>query len=191
LIFGLPSASFALTNSLGGLGRQFAASERFVALVSGLGVTAASVISSMIVPLILKRITPRILYLTIGGLGAAFTLTIIVLSRSPATYTLAMLGENVFQAAAFVVEATIVFRSIGEGNPLAATQFALLQAATALPITYMQAIDGQAYGRGGITDMFVADAGFSLIACLILLPLVLRWRRSDRLSDLQLAAVPA
>lgn len=191
LMFALPTASFALTNLLGGLGRQFAASERFVALISGLGVTAAAIISSMMVPLILKRISPRILYLTIGGLGALFTLTIIVLSRSPATYALALIGENVFQTAAFVVESTIVFSSIGEGNPLAATQFALLQAATALPITYMQAIDGQAYGRGGITDMFVADAGFSLIACLALLPLVLRWRRSDRLPDLQLDTVPA
>jgi PAT family beta-lactamase induction signal transducer AmpG len=183
LMFALPTASFALTNLLGGLGRQFAASERFVALISGLGVTAAAIISSMMVPLILKRISPRILYLTIGGLGALFTLTIIVLSRSPATYALALIGENVFQTAAFVVESTIVFGSIGEGNPLAATQFALLQAATALPITYMQAVDGQGYARGGITGMFMADAGLSLIACLVLLPLVLRWRRSERIAE--------
>lgn len=191
LIFALPSASFALTNSLGGLGGQFAASEQFVALVSGLGVTTAAIISSLIVPLILKRISPRILYLTIGGVGALFTLALLLLARSPPTYALALLGENVFQTAAFVVESTIVFRSIGEGNPLAATQFALLQAATALPITYMQAIDGQAYGRGGITGMFVADAGLSLIACFLLLPLVLRWRRSERLSDSQLETAAA
>jgi PAT family beta-lactamase induction signal transducer AmpG len=191
LMFALPTASFALTNLLGGLGRQFSASERFVALVSGVGVTAAAVISSMAVPIILKRVSPRILYLTIGAVGAAFTLALLGLPRSPPTYALALLGENVFQAAAFVVESTIVFASIGEGNPLAATQFALLQAATALPITYMQAIDGQAYGRGGIADMFGADAGLSLVACLVLLPVVLRWRRSDRLPDLQLDTVPA
>jgi PAT family beta-lactamase induction signal transducer AmpG len=191
LMFALPTASFALTNLLGGLGHQFAASERFVALVSGFGVTAAAILSSMIVPLVLKRISPRILYLTIGAVGALFTLALLGLPRSPTTYALALLGENVFQAAAFVVESTIVFASIGEGNPLAATQFALLQAATALPITYMQAIDGQAYGRGGITDMFAADAGFSLVACLVLLPLVLRWRRAERpsVSPLETQAV--
>jgi PAT family beta-lactamase induction signal transducer AmpG len=81
-----------------------------------------------------------------------------------------------------VVESTIVFASIGEGNPLAATQFALLQAATALPITYMQAIDGQGYARGGIAGMFGADAGLSLVACVVLLPLVLRWRRAERIA---------
>jgi hypothetical protein len=39
--------------------------------------------------------------------------------------------------------------------------------------------------------MFMADAGLSLIACLVLLPLVLRWRRSDRPSDSPLDTVPA
>ena len=106
-------------------------------------------------------------------------------------FSLVLLGENVFKAAAFVVESTIVYRSIGEGNPLAATQFALLQAATALPITYMQAVDGQAYGRGGIAEMFLADAGFSLVACALLLPLVLHWRRSDAVPDVSLETVPA
>jgi PAT family beta-lactamase induction signal transducer AmpG len=191
LMFALPTASFALTNLLGGLGRQFSASERFVALVSGFGVTAAAILSSMLVPLILKRISPRILYLTIGAVGAAFTLALLGLPRSPLTYALALLGENVFQAAAFVVESTIVFASIGEGNPLAATQFALLQAATALPITYMQAIDGQGYARAGIAGMFGADAGFSLIACVVLLPLVLRWRRSERVAEMQAGAASA
>ena len=148
LMFGLPAASFALTNSLGGLGHQFAIAEGMVALIAGTGVTAAAIIASMLVPVILKRLSARPLYLMVGSIGASFTLLLIVLPRTPVIFALALIGENVFQAAAFAVEATIVFASIGEDNPLAATQFALLQAATALPITYMQAVDGQAYGHG-------------------------------------------
>ncbi|MFL6722276.1 MAG: hypothetical protein ACJ8FT_10815 [Sphingomonas sp.] len=180
LLFGLPAASFALTNSLGGLGARFTASERFVAVMAGTGVTLAAILSSMTVPLILKRISPRPLYLAIGGLGALFTLSLILMPRTPAVFALALVGENVFQAAAFVVECTIVFRSIGDNNPLAATQFALLQAATSLPITYMQAVDGEAFGRGGMAGMFMVDAGLSLVACAVLLPLVLRWNRIER-----------
>jgi PAT family beta-lactamase induction signal transducer AmpG len=178
-MFGLPAASFALTNSLGGLGARFAASEQFVAVMAGTGVAVAAIFSCLMVPVILKRVTPRPLYLALGGLGAVFTLSLIVLPRTPAVFALALIGENVFQAAAFVVECTIVFRSIGDDNPLAATQFALLQAATALPITYMQAVDGGAFSRGGMSGMFLVDAGLSLVACAILMPLVLRWNRLE------------
>jgi PAT family beta-lactamase induction signal transducer AmpG len=93
-----------------------------------------------------------------------------------------MVAENVFQSAAFVVEATIIFRTIGDDNPLASTQFALLQAATAFPITYMQALDGQGYGAGGLTGGLLTDAGLSLLACAALLPLVLAWQRRERLA---------
>jgi len=79
-----------------------------------------------------------------------------------------------------VVENTIIFRTIGDDNPLAATQFGLLSAATAFPITYMQAIDGQGYGLGGLTGGLTTDASLSLLACAILLPLVLFWLRRDR-----------
>lgn len=180
LLFALPAASFALTNSLGGLGNQFGATERLVGLVAGFGVTTAAIVASLSMPSILKRVPPRPLYLAVGAAGAAFTLTLIALPRGPATFALALVGENIFQTAAFVVEATIVFRSIGEANPLAATQFALLQAATSLPISYMQAFDGQAFGRGGMSEMFAVDAGLSLLACALMLPLVLWWQRSDR-----------
>src|SRR3954453_8933227 len=190
-MFGLPAASFALTNSLGGLGARFGASEQFVAVMAGTGVTVAAILSIMMVPLILKRVSPRPLYLAVGSTGALFTLSLILLPRTPAVFALALIGENVFQAGAFVVECTIVFRSIGDDNPLAATQFALLQAATALPITYMQAVDGQAFGHGGMPEMFFVDAGLSLVACAILVPLVMRWNRLERgvAQDLRLVPV--
>ncbi|KQM66266.1 MULTISPECIES: MFS transporter [unclassified Sphingomonas] len=179
-LFCLPAASFALTNSLGGLGGEFGASERFVSVVAGIGVTGSAIIGTLFVPALVRRIEPLFIYLAIGVTGACFTLSLSVLPHVPAVFALALFGQNVFQAAAFAVESTIVFRSIGEDNPLAATQFAFLQAATCLPIAYMQALDGQAYDRGGLHAMLATDAGASLLACGLLLPVVLFWRARRR-----------
>ena len=184
LLFCLPASSFALTNSLGGLGNDFRASEQFVALIAGFGVTAAAVLASMIVPAIMKRVAPLMLYLAIGSTGALFTLSLLALPRVPAAFAFALVGQNIFQAAAFVVENTIIFGTIGEDNPLAATQFGLLSAATALPITYMQAIDGQGYRMGGLTGGLTTDASLSLMACAVLLPLVAGWIRRDQRAAL-------
>lgn len=180
LLFCLPAASFALTNTLGGLGSDFGASERFVALVAGIGSTAAGIAGSLLIPKVIDRLAPRLTYLAIGTVGALFTLSILGMPKVPIVFAVALIGQNLFQAAALVVESTIIFRSIGEGNPLAATQFAFLWAASALPITYMQAVDGYAYGSGGLAGMLMTDATLSLAACAVLLPLVLWWRRGDR-----------
>ncbi len=138
--------------------------------------TASAILGTLFVPALVRRIEPLFIYLAIGAIGACFTLLLSALPHTPAVFALALIGQNIFQAAAFAVESTIVFRSIGEDNPLAATQFAFLQAATCLPIAYMQALDGQAYDRGGLGAMLTTDAGASLLACLLLLPVVLYWR---------------
>jgi PAT family beta-lactamase induction signal transducer AmpG len=168
LLFAAPGASFALTNQLGGLGRDFATSERLVGLLGGVGAAVAGVVGSLMIPQIGKRVPPRPLYLLVGGLGAAFTLSLILLPRTPGVFGLAMLGENVFQAAAFSVSNMIVLRTIGHENPLAATQFGLLNSAGSLPLAYMQAIDGQAYGLSGVNGSFLADAAISGGVCILL-----------------------
>ncbi len=183
-LFCLPASSFALTNSLGGLGGVFGASERFVSVIAGIGVTSAAIAGTLFVPALVKRIEPLFIYLAIGTIGAAFTLSLLGLPRTRAVFALALVGQNIFQAAAFAVESTIVFRSIGPDNPLAATQFAFLQAATCLPIAYMQALDGQAYDRGGLNAMLMTDAGASLLACLLLLPVTLYWRAARRTTTI-------
>lgn len=187
-LFCLPASSFALTNTLGGLGREFGATERFVALMAAVGVTSAGIIGSMIVPSLIRKMPPRYLYLTIGTVGALFTLGLLGLPRTPAVFGLALIGQNIFQSAAFATEATIIFRSIGESNPLAATQFAFLQAATALPVTYMQMIDGQGYRVGGLAGTFITDSALSLLACSVLLPVVIFWHRRERAQALPMIA---
>jgi PAT family beta-lactamase induction signal transducer AmpG len=172
-LFVAPCASFALTNTLGGLGADFRTPESLVGLIGGAGVAVAGVVGSLAIPILAKVVPPRPLYLLVGGFGAAFTLALMLLARTPATFGLAMLGENVFQAASFSVANLIILRTIGHENPLAATQFGLLNSAGGFPLTYMQFVDGHAYGAlGGVNGSFIADAGVSGAAC-ILLALVL------------------
>jgi len=166
-LFIAPTASFALTNQLSGVGADFHASEAFVGLIGGLGIASAGVLGSLLVSPLASRTPPRTLYLSVGLIGALFSLSLMAMTRSPLTFGVASLGENVFQAASFSVQNIIVLRTIGHNNPLAATQFGLLNGATMLPLTYMQFIDGHAYDFGGINSSFLADAAISGVACLI------------------------
>ena len=178
LIFGAPSASFALTNVLGGLGHDYGASEHYVSLVGGTGAVIAGIVGSLLVPPLARRIPPPLLYLCIGLVGAGFSVAMALSPRVPAVFGLAMMGENVFQAAAFASGYAIMLRASAPGNPLASTQYGLLSAVTTLPLVYMQSIDGQAYGAAGVVGSYLADAGISATACVILLVVLTRHRVS-------------
>ncbi len=177
LLFAVPAASFALTNTLGGLGRDYHASERFVAIMGGAAVTAAGVLGSLVVPPLARRAATRTLYIGVGLLGALFTLSLIVLPRTPMVFALAIVGQNLAQSAALTLNNVIALQSLGEDNPFAATQFGLITSAAALPITYMQLLDGHAYGLGGLPLMYLADGGLGLAACLAMAFLLRLWSR--------------
>ena len=183
LLFALPTATFALTNTLGGLGRDFGASERFVGLIGGLGATAGGVFGALFAPVLGRRFSLLALYIAIGAAGAGFTFCLSLSSRTPALFALAMVGENIFQSAAFAVVNALALLSLGKANPFAATQFALLVASVSVPLTYMQFIDGCAYGWNGVGGTFLADAGFGAAACVLMAALfATRWR-PRRLPD--------
>lgn len=178
LLFVSPAASFALVNILGGLGGDFATSEHLVGVLAGTGAMIAGVVGSLAMPLIERRIPLRYLYLAIGIVGACWTVTMLVLPRQTPAFALAILGENVGQAAAFSVVYAIALRTVGENNPLAATQFSLLSAAMCLPLTYMQVLDAQGYALGQVSGAFLMDAGISGAASLLLLAALWRFRKA-------------
>jgi PAT family beta-lactamase induction signal transducer AmpG len=173
-LFLLPCASFALTNTLPGFGRDFATSEQVVGVVGGAGAAVAGVAGSLMVPLLLKRARAAPLYLAVGFVGALFTLVLAAMARTPTTFAIGMLGENIFQAAAFSSANVIVLEAVGHDNPLAATQFGVLIGVSVIPLTYMQVIDGRAYGFGGATGSLLADALLSAAACVVM---ALAWSR--------------
>ena len=175
LLFCLPCASFALTNVLGGAGSDFSASARTVSLLAGIGSTASGVIGSFLLFPLARRFPLRPVYLGIGVVGALFTLSLLVLPRSPWSFGVAITGENLFQALAFAAGNAITFEVIGPDNPLAATLYTLLISASNLPITYMQYLDGRGYDRGGLTGAYLADACISIAVCVLMAWLFLRW----------------
>jgi PAT family beta-lactamase induction signal transducer AmpG len=185
VLFAAPGAAFALTNNLGGLGAQFKASESFVALVGGAGTLIAGVCGALVVPLLTRRIRPIRVYILIGAVGALFTLAVLFGPRLPPTFAAGIIGENAFQAAAFSAANAICLMSLGKGNPLAATQMALLNAATCASINYMQIIDGGAFGVGGLAGSFLADAGLSLVACAALAAWLWRWQPRPVVGDVE------
>ena len=179
-MFVLPSASFALTNVLGGIGKDFAASERLVSLSAGAGGIVAGLAGSFLLALLAKWFPLRRLYLSVGVVGALFTLMLLVLPRGPAVFAVAITGENLFQSLSFATANGITFETMGPGNPLAATLFTVLIAVSNLPILYMGYIDGAAYTWHGVAGAFGVDAALGLAACAGLM-MVLRRETFERL----------
>jgi PAT family beta-lactamase induction signal transducer AmpG len=174
-LFTLPAASFALTNILGGWGNSFNAKPGLVTMLGGAGSVAAGIIGSLLVPILAKGFPLRPLYLSIGFIGAAFTLGLLLFPQTSWTYGAAFIGENIFQAAAFSTALAIAFEVIGPRNPLAATIFALLSAALNLPGSYMEVLDGYGYDWRAVKGAFLVDGVVSAGACILLVLLLRRW----------------
>jgi MFS transporter, PAT family, beta-lactamase induction signal transducer AmpG len=186
-----PCSSFALTNLFGGLGGDFHASARVVSIAGGVGAFFPGILGCLLFPIIARGRSLIRLYLADGMLGSLFTLGLIFMPHTPFTFTLALLGEYLFQALAFSIQVGIMFETIGENNPLAATTFTVLSAATYVPITYMMVLDGRGYAMGRIAGTLGMDAFISVASCLLVGLLMYRISRrqigvSARTSDLAL-----
>jgi PAT family beta-lactamase induction signal transducer AmpG len=182
-LFVMPCAAFTLTNAFGGLGGDFHASANVVGAANGVGQMVASVLGALAIRLVMKRVPAPLLYLLVGSVGAAFTLMLVPLPHTAPIYVLAVLGECMAQTCAQVVQNAIIFRSIAPGDPLASSQFGLLQSAFIVPYSYMQALDGYGYRlAGGVTGSLLMDAGVSLAACALMARPVLRWLRKGQLE---------
>lgn len=180
VLFVTPCGTFSLTNILGGLGNDFHASQRAVSALGGSGMLAAGICGSMLLPVLAKRLPLRPLYIAIGAVGGVSTLCLILLPRTPGSFALAMIGENVLQSLEIACSVAIAFETIGRDNPLAATTFALASAAYALPMVYMPVVDSWGYGRGGVAGCFAIDGSLGILASLLLGLLLFLLRRFGR-----------
>jgi PAT family beta-lactamase induction signal transducer AmpG len=172
-----PTGSFALTNMLAGIGGDFHASARLVSVVGGAGLSFAGIAGSLLYVPLGKSFPLRPLYLMIGTVGSLFTTSLLLLHRTPFTFCIALIGENVFQALALTGAVAIIYETIGRDNPFAATQYSLLFCALTIPIIYMQLVDGKAYGWHGVTGAFSADGWIGVTACFLMGMLLFSLRR--------------
>lgn len=166
-LFLSPCSTFALTNLLGGLGGDFHASPRAVSLAGGVGAFIPGLLGCSLFPVIAKRLRLRSFYFVNGIFGCFFTLSLVFLPHTTSTFALALFGEFLFQALSFAIQIGIVFETIGTNNPLAATIFAFLAAATNVPMTYLTLVDGHAYAAAGIRGMLFTDALIGVLACTV------------------------
>ena len=184
LLFVLPCASFALTNVLGGVGRDFSASESLVGLSAGIGSVFAGVVGSFALKPLAKKLPLRPIYLGVGIVGGLFTAGLLSLPRRPGTFVVAITGENLLQAMAFAAANAITFETMGPGNPLAATLFTVLIGLSCLPIVYMGYLDSKLYDLAGIRGSFAVDAGLSIAVCVVLAVLLRKslWKHATGLD---------
>ena len=167
LLFLSPCSSFVLPNLMGGLGADFHASARAVSFWGGMGAFIPGLLGCFVFPLIARRVKLRFFYLANGILGCLFTLSLVMMPHTTGTYAGALFGEYLFQAVAFSIQIGIIFEAIGPDNPLAATTFSFLTAATNVPVTYVTLIDGRAYAKAGITGTLFVDAAIGIVTCLV------------------------
>lgn len=167
LLFLSPCGTFALTNLLGGLGPDFHASARAVSLAGAVGAFIPGLLGCSLFPVIARRLRLRPFYFANGIVGCLFTLSLVILPHTTFTFALALFGEFLFQALSFAIQIGIVFQAIGPDNPLAATTFSFLTAATNIPVVYLISIDGRAYSMGGIVGMLFTDAAIGIFTCTV------------------------
>jgi MFS transporter, PAT family, beta-lactamase induction signal transducer AmpG len=167
LLFLSPCSSFVMPNLLGGLGADFHASARAVSFWGGVGAFIPGLLGCFVFPVIARRVRLRFFYLANGILGCLFTLSLVVMPHTTGTFAAALFGEYLFQAVAFSIQIGIVFEAIGPDNPLAATTFSFLTAATNVPVTYVTLLDGRAYAKAGITGTLFVDAAIGIVTCLV------------------------
>jgi PAT family beta-lactamase induction signal transducer AmpG len=167
LILLSPCSSFALTNLFGGFGDDYHASSRVVSVAGGICAIFPGLLGCLLFPVIAKRRSLLLLYVAVGILGSLFTVGMILMPHTATTFIITLAGEYFFQAIAFSIQVGIMFETIGDNNPLAATTFTLLSAATYVPITYMMVADGRGYSMSGIAGSLGMDAAISVASCLL------------------------
>jgi MFS transporter, PAT family, beta-lactamase induction signal transducer AmpG len=167
-LFGLicfvsPTACFALTNLFSGLGADFHASEWWVTAINGPYVAIVCSVGCLAGIWICQRYVRRTVYLASGFGGAAAALALIWMPHTLGFFALGVLTYNFFQGINYTAFTAFEFEIVGTRNPLACTQFALLTAASNLPISYMTAVDGHFYTTHGLPGMLGVDAVSSVV----------------------------
>ncbi len=158
-----PTACFALTNLFSGMGADFHTPENWVTALNGTGVAIACSIGCLLGIWFCGRYPRRKVYILTGFGGATAALGLIWTPHTLEWFAAGVLAYNFFQGINYTAFSALCYEIVGPGNPLAATQMALLAAAANLPISYMTAVDGHFHTTHGLAGMLAVDAVSSLM----------------------------
>ena len=183
LVFAVPSATFAMQNLFGGIGRDFGVSDERTALISGVGLGMACIVGAAIGGPLSNRFDRRLLFIApamLAGLGSLAMITLLNRGIAPATVFLAgVCAYNVLAGINYTATSALVFQIVGRDNPLSATQYAICIAACNAAIAGAVALDGSGSSLpghwSGARGELLTDALLSLVLGTVVLALVYRF----------------
>ncbi len=183
LVFIVPSATFAMQNLFGGIGRDFGVSDERTAFISGVVLAVASIAGSALGGPLSNRYDRRLLFIApamFAGLGSLAMIALLNRGIAPATVFLAgVCFYNVMAGINYTATSALVFQIVGRDNPLSATQYAICIAACNAAIAGSVALDGSGstlHGHwSGARGELLVDALLSLVLGTIVLALVYRF----------------
>jgi len=180
-----PTACFALTNLFSGMGEDFHTPESWVTALNGTGVAIVCSLGCLVAIPFCQRFPRRYVYVIAGFGGAAAALALIWMPHTIVFYATGVLVYNFFQGINYTAFSSFEYEIVGPGNPLAATQIAVLTAAANLPISYMTKVDGHFNATHGLTGMFAVDAVSSIVVGTALLLVFRRISARRGMSQMQ------
>jgi hypothetical protein len=151
------------------MGADFHTSEWWVTALNGTGVAVVCSLGCLAGIPFCHRFNRRTVYVCAGFGGALAALAMVWTPHTLVCFAGGVLTYNFFQGINYTAFSAFELEIVGPGNPLAATQIALLTAAANLPISYMTAIDGHFHTTHGLGGMLAVDAGSSVVVGTILL----------------------
>ena len=198
LVFMVPSATFAMQNLFGGIGRDFGASDSLTAWVSGVGLALACIAGAALGGPLSNRIDRRLLFIAPAMVaGTASLLAVAALHASWRTVAVFVVGVCVYNVMAginYTATSALVFQIVGRNNPLSATQYSISIAACNVAIAGAVALDGHGSnlpGRwSGAAGELLVDALLSLVLGAAVLALVWRFGGGFPRPPLQEPAPP-
>ncbi len=183
LVFIVPSATFAMQNLFGGIGRDFGVSDDRTAFISGVVLAVACIAGAALGGPLSNRYDRRLLFIApamVAGLGSLAMIGLLNRGIAPATVFLAgVIFYNVMAGINYTATSALVFQIVGRDNPLSATQYAICIAACNAAIAGAVALDGSGstlHGHwSGARGELLVDALLSLVLGSIVLALVYRF----------------
>ncbi len=182
LVFIVPSATFAMQNLFGGIGRDFQASDDLTALVSGVGLAIACIVGAALGGPLSNRFDRRLLFIAPAMVAGAGSLVMVMLLNRgwhPVwVFVVGVCFYNVLAGINYTATSALVFQIVGRDNPLSATQYSICIAACNVAIAGSVALDGHGStlhgGWSGARGELLVDALLSLVLGSIVLLAV--WR---------------
>ena len=183
LVFAVPSATFAMQNLFGGMGRDFGASDDLTAFVSGVGLAIASVVGAALGSPLSSRFDRRLMFIApaiLAGVGSLLMMVLLQRNVAPvAVFVTGVCFYNVMAGINYTATSALIFQIVGRDNPLSSTQYSICTAACNAAIAGAVALDGSGANLpghlAGARGELLVDALLSIVLGSGVLALVYRF----------------